>query len=307
MPASVLPFGTTVAGYCNGTSGRGSTGLYQQHGLFVTVNGTVYAADTQNKRLQAFLPNSRVGVTILSNTTLKYPQFVAANSNASTIYVSDFNNNKVFLYPENLIIPQLNTGAGCALSQINGPTGLAIDRQGNVYISSRLCHQVPKWAGPNANTSIRVAGTGVAGSSGTQLNNPYGLYLDENNSALYVADLTNHRIQKFFLNSNSTVGITVAGGNGLGPSLNQLSWPCSFAVSSKDGSIYVADNGNNRIVRWMINATEGIIVAGSPNALAGTTALLLNAPFEVKFDANETFVYVSDLSNNRIQRFPMSS
>ncbi len=212
----------------------------------------------------------------------------------------------MFLYPQNLQIPQLNTGAGCALNQIHGPTGLAIDSHDNVYISVKACNQVVKWAGPNANTSIRVAGTGVAGISNTQLSNPYGLYLDENNSALYVADVSNHRIQKFILNSNSTVGVTVAGGNGAGPALKQLISPCGFAVSRKDGSIYVADNGNNRIVRWEVNATQGIVIAGSTNCSAGNTSLLLNGPFEVKFDANETFFYVSDAYNNRIQRFPVS-
>jgi sugar lactone lactonase YvrE len=301
-----LPFGTTVAGSCNGIAGAGPMSLYHQHGIYVTDNGTLYIADTGNARVQAFLPNSLSGVTILFNMALSYAQLVVANSNASIIYVSDFNNDKVFLSPQNLSIPQQNTGGGCALNQLNGPTGLAVDSQDNVYVSDRHCNRVLKWNGSNANTSIVVAGTGVAGSGSTQLYNPYGLYLDEGNAVLYVADLSNHRIQKFFLNSNNTSGVTVAGGNGPGTALNQLVSPCGFAVSRKDGSIYVADNDNNRIVRWMVNATQGIVVAGDSSGVAGNTALLLNAPFEVKFDANETFFYVSDLNNNRVQRFPKS-
>lgn len=306
LQVSALPYGTTVAGDCNATAGSGSMYLNRQHGLFVTGNGTIYTADKQNVRVQAFSPNSRSGMTIMNNSLLSYTEYVVTNSNGSIVYVSDLNMNKVFLYPQNLKIPQLNTGAGCALNQIYGPTGLAIDSQGNVYIANKFCNHVLKWAGPNANTSVRVAGTGVAGNSSTQLSNPYGLYLDENKSALYVADLSNHRIQKFFLNSNSTAGVTVAGGNGAGPALNQLNSPCGFDISRKDGSIYVADNGNNRIVLWKVNATQGIVIAGSASGLAGSTALLLYSPFEVKFDANETFFYVSDLNNNRIQRFPVS-
>ena len=306
MQVPTLPFGTTVAGYCNGTAGNESSGLSQPHGLFVIDNGTVYSADTSNVRLQAFSPNSRSGMTVLSSMVLNHPEFMVANSNASTIYVADYYKNKVFLYPQNLAIPQLNTSAGCALNQINKPTGVAVDSSGNVYISVKSCNQVVKWAGPNANTSIRVAGTGIAGNNNTHLDSPNGLYLDENNAALYVADTNNHRIQKFFLNSNSTAAVTVAGGNGAGLALNQLNSPRGFDISHKDGSIYIADKSNNRIVCWKVKATQGIVIAGSTSGLAGSTALLLDAPFEVKLDVNETFFYVSDLNNNRIQRFPMN-
>ena len=131
------------------------------------------------------------------------------------------------------------------------------------------------------------------------------IYLDENNSLLYVADNSNHRIQKFFLNSNNTAAVTVAGGNGGGSALNQLRSPCGFTVSRKDGSIYVADNLNHRIVRWSVNATEGVVIAGSPNGTPGNSALLLNSPFDIILDIDEKFFFVADFNNHRVQRFPL--
>ena len=39
---------------------------------------------------------------------------------------------------------------------------------------------------------------------------------------------------------NSTAGITVAGGNGVGNNANQLNWSCGVAVDEK-GNIFIAD------------------------------------------------------------------
>jgi DNA-binding beta-propeller fold protein YncE len=67
-----------------------------------------------------------------------------------------------------------------------------------------------KW-GPNATSGILVAEmTGVPGNSSQQLHGPYGVYLDENNSYLYIADYDNHRIQRYSLNT-TTNATTVAG------------------------------------------------------------------------------------------------
>ncbi|UJR20285.1 hypothetical protein I4U23_023416 [Adineta vaga] len=298
--------GITVAGKSNGNSGSGTTSLNSPHGLFITDNGTLFVVDTYNARVQAFSPNSSIGSTVVPSSVLNFAEFVFVDANASTIYVSDYNVDKIVLYPQNLTIPMGNTSSGCSLNKLNSGTGIAVDSKGNVYIVSLFCHQVLKWNGPYANTSIRVAGTGLAGNDSTQLSDPYGIALDEINSVLYVADMYNHRIQKVFLNTNSTVGVTVAGGNGAGSALNQLNSPTSVIVSRKDGSLYIADGGNHRIVCWKVNAIEGILIAGSMNGTAGNTAVLLDTPFDLELDANETFLYVSDMNNNRVQRFQLS-
>ncbi|CAF1539894.1 unnamed protein product [Adineta ricciae] len=44
-------------------------------------------------------------------------------------------------------------------------------------------------------------------------------------------------------------GIVVAGGNGQGHNLNQLSYPTSL-IANDFGQIYVADFENDRIMRW---------------------------------------------------------
>ena len=297
--------GTTVAGNSNGNSGSGSTYLNNPHGLFLTSNGTLYVVDTDNARVQAFSPNSTTGSTVVPNSVLSYPEFIYVNQNTSSIYVADYSWNQAIIYPGSSTIPIVSSNLTCASNLLSSPTGIVVDNKGNVYMSSSDCHQVLKWSGTNANSSIRVAGTGISGSNSSQLNTPYGLALDQSNSILYVADRYNHRIQKIFLNSNSTVGITVAGGNGAGTNLNQLDSPYGIAVSQKDGSIYIADTYNNRIVHWKVNATKGIVIAGSASGASGTTSTLLDYPIDLKLDATEQFLYVCDSYNSRVQRYQL--
>jgi DNA-binding beta-propeller fold protein YncE len=123
---------------------------------------------------------------------------------------------------------------------------------------------------------------------------------------LYVADYSNNRIQKFDLSTNSS-GITVAGGNGAGSAANQLTYPLDVHVSQLNGAIYVADNGNNRVQRWNVNATQGITVAGDPRGASGVSPTTLSGPFAITLDPiNETFLYVSDYNSNRVLRFTLA-
>jgi DNA-binding beta-propeller fold protein YncE len=103
----------------------------------------------------------------------------------------------------------------------------------------------------------------------------------------------------------SLSGVTVAGGNSFGTAPNQLNHPTSIYVSKLDGSVYVCDNYNNRIQKWQKNATNGTTVAGSSNGTAGSTPYLLNNPYGIAIDDQENYIYVSDSSNNRVQRFSL--
>ncbi len=81
---------------------------------------------------------------------------------------------------------------------------------------------------------------------------------------LYVSDALNNRVTKWL--SNGTSGGVVAGGNGAGTGNNQLSSPADIKVvkgaDNKD-YLYVADAGNNRVMRWEIGQNEGSVVVAS--------------------------------------------
>ncbi len=65
----------------------------------------------------------------------------------------------------------------------------------------------------------------------------------------------------------------------------------------KSGSVYVADSNNQRVVKWTVNATEGIVVAGGKGN--GSQIDQLNIPGGIIVDEKET-IYVVDEHNHRV-------
>ncbi len=68
----------------------------------------------------------------------------------------------------------------------------------------------------------------------------------------------------------------------------------------KNGSVYVADKFNHRILRWDLGAYEGVVVAGGNGA--GSSLNQINTPWDIYVDADLN-VYVADYPNHRIIRW----
>ncbi len=79
-------------------------------------------------------------------------------------------------------------------------------------------------------------------------------------------------------------GFTIAGGNGEGDQLNQLSSPFGIYVDDDDQCIYIADCDNHRIVEWKYGAKIGQVVAGGNGNGKGNRMDQLNEPTDVIVD-----------------------
>ncbi|CAF4946746.1 unnamed protein product, partial [Rotaria magnacalcarata] len=73
-------------------------------------------------------------------------------------------------------------------------------------------------------------------------------------------------------------GTLVAGGNGRGSRLDQLSDPY-YVFVDRDYSVYVSDNSNHRVMKWEEGATQGILVAGGHGC--GSDLTQLNGPLGI--------------------------
>lgn len=133
------------------------------------------------------------------------------------------------------------------------------------------------------------------------------------NNAVFVADRSNHRIQKWpagnyriiinskliysyylFVGSGAAVGITVAGQTGVSGTWSyQLNLPTTITFDQYN-NMFVMDAGNSRIQRWLAGMSYGdtIVVAA------------MSTPFGMTLDFAGN-VIVADTSNHRIVSFNM--
>lgn len=197
---------------------------------------------------------------------------------------------------------QVNTLA----SDFNLPSGIAVDRDGNVYIGGFADNRI--WKISFFGELIPYAGTGTAGSadglaSEATFNQPYGVAADSDGN-LYVADFGNHKIRKIDTDGN----VTTLAGSGTAGSTNDIGTSASFnapygVATDASGNVYVAD-GNNHKIRKVTPEGEVSDFAGSGAAggADGTgTEASFNAPFGVAVDI-ENNVYVSEFVGQRIRK-----
>jgi serine/threonine protein kinase/sugar lactone lactonase YvrE len=205
-------------------------------------------------------------------------------------------------------------GAGGS-AQFSTPTGVAVDKTGNVYVADNANNRIRKIAPDGSVTTLAGSGDkGLVDGRGTaaQFNAPTGLAIDSAGT-LYVADTFNHRIRKIAPDGTVTT-LAGSGEQGLGgggfadgpPGAAKFREPTGIAVDAA-GNLYVADKGNNRI-RKITPAGDVSTLAGSgaPDAAGGgfadgpSASARFNAPGAVAVDAAGN-VYVADTFNQRIR------
>ncbi|CAF1118637.1 unnamed protein product [Adineta steineri] len=319
-PLSVLS-GTTIVNDTTKIRNSSTVGLNWPIGIDIlgTNSDSIIIVDMNNNRILGlwdadtnYKNISVVATEWAPGHSLIYPYDVHVNArNGCDIYVTDYGNPQVVLYSNMQTInplPRMVAGlgsGGVGLNRLNNPFGIAVDSNKNVIVASMMDHRIMFWP-PNAVNGTIIVGhnSAISGNTAMDLDRPQGIALDESNSWLYVADSNNHRIQRYTLTDTWPCnGTTVAGGNGSGPRSNQLSYPSYIKISNKTGALYVVDFGNNRIQRFNQGATEGVTIAGDINGNQGSNETMLSSPEGLAINHNETFMYVTDTNNNRVQRF----
>ncbi len=274
---------TTYAGNGAGTYGGDGgpakvAGLIDPSGVAVDRKGNVYIADQNSNRIRK-VDAAGVITTIAGKGTFGYD----------------------------------GDGGPADSAHLSGPTGVAVDKYGNVFIADEFNNVIRKI--DTAGIITTVAGNDTSGFSGdsalaihAEMWSPADVAVDTFGN-LYIVDQDNNRVRKV-----DTLGIitTLAGtgapgfnGDTIAASTAQLNFPEGIAVD-KTGNVYIADLYNNRVRK--VDAVTGIITTVAGNGTGGyggddslaINAELYNASAVAVDDSGN--IYISDFYNNRIRK-----
>jgi sugar lactone lactonase YvrE len=331
VPGKYNPNGHGATGVTGVTGSSGTTGSDTSSSVLlfsspsdvaIDASGNLYVADygnnmirkiTADGTLSVFAGNGSAGSNNGTGTQASFngPSGIAVDASGN-VYVADYHNNLirkitsagvVSTLAGTVINPADTTAA--APSVFLGPSGVAVDASGNVYVADSGDNQI-KMVNPSG-TVTTLAGSGNTGSAdgpgaAATFYNPTGLAIDASNN-VYVADFLNSRIRKVAPSGTVTTltGDTTGYADGADTAA-LFFFPNSLTVDAA-GNIYVTDEGNNRIrmisPQGTVSTIAGSGAAGSLNG-AGTSASF-NGPDGITVDANGN-LYVADAYNNLIRK-----
>lgn len=251
-------------------------------GMALGADGTVYVSDSKNHRLRALLPSGRV-VTL-----------------AGAVNGADQNGNPLGGFAD-----------GAALSAMfNEPRGLALDAEGSLYIADA------------GNGAVRVLDkNGGVTTLVEGLSFPSGVALGPGGE-LYVSETLKHRILK--VKQDGTFSVLAGGGyeqkgewlsggfaDGQGESA-KFNEPTGLVLGA-DGTLYVADTGNQRIRAVSADGEVTTVAGTGTGAIEGTSYLQggfkdgsaaearFNFPMGLALGPDQS-LYIADTYNHRIRK-----
>ncbi len=294
-----------------------------------------------------------VGPNVVEGREMTQPLGIALDNSVSPpiVYISDSSNNRVLAYQYNtqltagsyadLILGQPDKfttlpqgpGVGVYSTGLNGPTGLAVDSAGNLYVADTGNNRILRYPKPfsqpagfqfpnmiigqtsfsanGANTGGVTAGTMSLAGSRT------GLAFDPAGN-LWVTDTGNNRVLRF------PVSVLTAGSNG--PSAN-LAVPQATMVSSVAATQQTSLTGilepigvtfdpagdmlvTDQLARVLVYppgvsfSASATIILGIPSSSATTPVNNTALSGPVGVFANGTNIFVADSENHRIMVYP---
>ena len=301
--------------------------------LAVCADGTLYIADSQNRRVRKVTPDGIITTFVgTGDAKRQHDPRDAATTNLSSLYGLNANADGV-LYVANrghavvfridregnvtTIAGNGTRGAGkdnipAIETELQGTNDLAFDLQGRLLIADSGNHRVRR-VNPDGIIET-IAGTGDPGWSGdngpateAKLNAPSSLAVGAD-GALYIADFNNHAIRKV----DSTGIITTLVGRGE-PGFSPDGTPAAEAFINeatgvavdKEGVVYYADSINHRIRAIASDGTVHTVCGTGERAYGGDGGPAIQAaiavPDMIRLD-DAGNLYITDYRNHRIRK-----
>ena len=216
-----------------------------------------------------------------------------------------------------------NAGGAPSAKTFSIPEGINVDVSGRMWVADRENHRVLRFDGVStkasysdadavlgqANFALTTINRGGAVAANT-LKQPLGVW--HNGATLWVADAGNNRVLAYHFASSKpnggaadvVLGQSLMTTSGPGPTLAQLNLPYAVTVAPNGSSLYVADAGNDRVLRFddVDNKGNGAIANGRLGQSGQPSATTMDVPSGVAVDSAGR-LYVADKNHNRVLVF----
>jgi len=269
---------------------------------------------------------------------------VAMDPTTGKVFVSDYLNSRVLRFssaaaatngsnPEavfgqtNFAGSSANQGTGMAAANtLYSPTLLSVDAMGRLWVADYgnnriLGFQVASYLANDPPADLVLGQpnftTRTAGVTDSTMNGPLMATVGPNDT-LWVADSGNNRVLRFDTVSSKKSGAFADGmlgqtdfmANGAGLGISRFTMPLGL-WADPDGRLWVADYGNNRVLRFdsaasKTNGGNADAVLGQTSlflASPGTSASTLSSPTSVYLDADGN-LWIGEYTNQRVVRYP---
>jgi len=254
-------------------------------GVAVSTDGTIFAGDTYNLRIQVFDKNGTylrniTGFTEVPNNEV---QGIAINSLGELCVVDMFGHKVRIFDPNGTQVSELGS-QGSGLGGFQEPQGIAVDSENRIFIVDT-----------NRNTVLLFDrnGTFITEFGSSYLGAPESILIDEPNSRILVCSEEASKVVVF--DYTDFTKITEFGKSGLGSITDD---PEGIALDS-DGNIIVNDEGAGRMSVFFPNLTYFHSFGGGTGSASG----YFNSPDGITFDHVNQRLIVADQGNYRLQVF----
>jgi len=235
------------------------------------------------------------------------PFGITFNPRDGNCYVADMQNNSIRkVSPHGEVSTFAGTGEAGYVdgpiekAKFNFPMGIAFNKTtGDMYVSDRLNHRIRKISAEGIVSTI--AGNGKpeykdGPALKASLCHPWGLYYDEKDGSLIIADHNNHQTRKLTAEGElKTIAASVAA---------QFNCVAGIDIHPVTGDIYIADRDNNRIRKITPDgAVSTVAGTGEIGGVDGSSDVAtFNKPTDVKILHKDGSLLVADHPANQIRR-----